>query len=229
MRMFTVCGHLLTLHGRPLRDGENTGRVTSAWMGTACVCAGGSLPILSWIWHVQPALGRLAEGVHWFAEESEVGVSELEVRLPYPGTVSAVCVWLISLWSLAVCCRRRSWWLWRHVTAEECAGNVAISPTPEKCNQEDSYLGHVAPKTQLPRPAGFIPAANEFSNLCQQRKHCTALKSLTLILPSVRSDSRMMGFWTFLSLRRSQMRTVQAGVLIWPWFWDLSLWVSIIR
>lgn len=24
---------------------------------------------------------------------------ELEVRLPYPGTVSAVCVWLIILWS----------------------------------------------------------------------------------------------------------------------------------
>lgn len=51
---------------------------------------------------------------------------------------------------------------------------MAITPTSEKCNHEDSHLGHLAPQTRLPRPAVFIPAASEIWNPCQHRNHCTA-------------------------------------------------------
>ena len=193
--MFTVCGHLLTLYGGTLRNRETTGRVTLAWMGTKRVGLSESLPVPSRVWHVQTDLGGLDEtGRGLDLLKSQRLVPELEVGLPYPGTVSAACVWLIILWWLARWCRSRNWWPWSRVTAEECLGKVAITLVTEKCHQEDSHLGHRAPKTQLPRPAGFIPAASEFSNLCQQRKHCTALESLVLILVSVRSDSGMMGF-----------------------------------
>lgn len=37
------------------------------------------------------------------------------------------------------------------------------------------------------------------------------------------------GVVTSLRSRQSQMRTARAGVLLGPWFGDLSLWVSIVR
>lgn len=158
--MFTECSHLLTLYGRILRDRGNTGRVILAWMGTKRVGASESVPVHSRVWHVQTDLGGLDEAGRGFdLLKSQRLVSELEVSLPYLGMVSAACVWLIILWCLARRCRSRNSWPWSRVTAEECLGKAAITLVPEKCHQEDSHLGHRAPKIQLPRPAGFIPAA----------------------------------------------------------------------